>query len=343
MRKIVFVFIVSLFLLTKVFSGILDENEYYKKAVELFDNAVIEYEKGDYDRGLEYSESAKEYIIKAYQYNEAYLLRARLEAKREIADLKLNNAYEEGAENSKSVGDLFNEAVSLFDEGDKYYDIGDLTDDLSGKKEAYSIGINKFLKSAEITSRILITLAEEKENEQKNKILVKKSNKEVLALKEEAESLIGKVKNELEYAKEHTDEFAYKNKVKEADMIFDNALLLFYDEDYDLCLDALNKVLDIIGNIKYGLIFPRYYKVRPTPDDRDSLWKIAEFDFVYGDGSKWLILYEANKERLKYPKNPNIILPERIIEIPSINGEKRRGIYNPDKKYPKFDPEKNYR
>ena len=44
------------------------------------------------------------------------------------------------------------------------------------------------------------------------------------------------------------------------------------------------------------------YEVRLIPERRDSLWRIAEYSFVYNDPWKWTLLYEANKDRIKNPK-----------------------------------------
>ncbi len=75
---------------------------------------------------------------------------------------------------------------------------------------------------------------------------------------------------------------------------------------------------------------PRFYVVRYIPERRDSFWRIAEYDFVYGDPWKWPVLYEANRDTLPDPGNPDLIEPGMIIEIPSIAGEARAGTWNPE-------------
>jgi hypothetical protein len=75
---------------------------------------------------------------------------------------------------------------------------------------------------------------------------------------------------------------------------------------------------------------PKYYRVRLIPDRRDCFWRIAEYDFVYGDPFKWRILYEANKSDLKYPDNPDLILPGQVFVIPEQEGEAREGTWNPE-------------
>jgi nucleoid-associated protein YgaU len=54
---------------------------------------------------------------------------------------------------------------------------------------------------------------------------------------------------------------------------------------------------------------PRTYEVRKG----DSLWKIAKH--AYGDGSKWPLIAEANKELVP---NPDLIKPGQVLTIPPL-------------------------
>jgi len=74
---------------------------------------------------------------------------------------------------------------------------------------------------------------------------------------------------------------------------------------------------------------PRYYIVRLITDRRDCFWRIAEYDFVYGDPWQWRVLYEANKDKIPESDNPDWIEPGTILEIPSIAGEHREGTWDP--------------
>jgi len=68
-----------------------------------------------------------------------------------------------------------------------------------------------------------------------------------------------------------------------------------------------------------------YYEVKLNLQRRDSLWRIAGFDFIYGDPFKWPHIYEANKHTFPQPDNPNLIHPGMILRIPSLQGEVRSG------------------
>lgn len=77
-------------------------------------------------------------------------------------------------------------------------------------------------------------------------------------------------------------------------------------------------------------VLPQYYVVRLIPERRDCFWRIAEYDFVYGDPWQWRELYEANRDKLPDPNNPDLMLPGMVIEIPSLDGEVRSGFWNPE-------------
>ncbi|MCX7994923.1 MAG: LysM peptidoglycan-binding domain-containing protein [candidate division WOR-3 bacterium] len=47
----------------------------------------------------------------------------------------------------------------------------------------------------------------------------------------------------------------------------------------------------------------------------DWLSKIASMRNVYGDGKKWQLIYEANKDKIK---NPNLIHPGMVLLIPTL-------------------------
>ena len=50
-----------------------------------------------------------------------------------------------------------------------------------------------------------------------------------------------------------------------------------------------------------------------TVQSGDCLWNIAKA--IYGDGSKYTKIYEANKDKIQ---NPNLIYPNQVLIIPSV-------------------------
>ena len=72
---------------------------------------------------------------------------------------------------------------------------------------------------------------------------------------------------------------------------------------------------------------PAQYTVRPWLSTGDSFWNIAGQPWVYDDPTQWMILYDANRDKLPQPGSPDHILPGIILDIPSIQGEIREGLW----------------
>lgn len=76
-------------------------------------------------------------------------------------------------------------------------------------------------------------------------------------------------------------------------------------------------------------ILPAAYRVGEWSNTRDCLWNISANPLVYNDPLQWRVLYDANRNVLPNPDNPDLIMPGTILLIPSIRGERREGTYNP--------------
>ena len=81
-------------------------------------------------------------------------------------------------------------------------------------------------------------------------------------------------------------------------------------------------------------VFPARYTVRPWQVSRDSLRNIAGRSWVYNDPNKWTVLFSANKTKMPNSDNPNLIIPGMVLDIPSINGEIRQGMWDANRSYP---------
>jgi nucleoid-associated protein YgaU len=84
-------------------------------------------------------------------------------------------------------------------------------------------------------------------------------------------------------------------------------------------------------------LLPASYTVRPWAVSKDCFWNIAGRSWVYGDPYKWRLLYNANKSKLPDPNNPDLIEPDMVLDIPSLQGEGREGAWDADKTYPPLD------
>jgi nucleoid-associated protein YgaU len=113
-------------------------------------------------------------------------------------------------------------------------------------------------------------------------------------------------------------------------------------KDWDTTTDASNRVLAALAvvtgpgapaiSVPPGGL-PAQFTVRDWKTTGDCLWNIAAKVGIYGDSYQWRKLYEANKEKLPDPKNPNWVEPGTVLDIPSIKGETRSGMWDPSAKY----------
>lgn len=80
-------------------------------------------------------------------------------------------------------------------------------------------------------------------------------------------------------------------------------------------------------------VLPQYYIVVRRVPLTDALWRIAGYSYIYNNPIQWYRIYEANRNILRDPDNPDLILPGQILTIPSLNGEQRSGQYDPQSNY----------
>jgi hypothetical protein len=75
------------------------------------------------------------------------------------------------------------------------------------------------------------------------------------------------------------------------------------------------------------ITLPAQYTVRLWKETGDCFTAISAMPFIYGDSKQWRALYEANKHKLPRPNNPNLIYPGTVLDIPSLKGEERSGMW----------------
>ena len=135
----------------------------------------------------------------------------------------------------------------------------------------------------------------------------------------------------------------YPDEYQVARAALSDARLYRAIEDWDSAIESANLVLAVLAGITgipadaptpqpSGL--PSQYTVRNWANTRDSFWVIAGWPWVYNDSHEWRRLYEANRQKLPQPDNPDLILPGMIMDIPSIRGESRQGMWDPNTEYP---------
>jgi nucleoid-associated protein YgaU len=116
----------------------------------------------------------------------------------------------------------------------------------------------------------------------------------------------------------------------EASRVFAAATAEYNAEQYAESIPDSRRVIELLkdfesrlGGASSGLA--AFYEVKLNPVRRDCFWRIAALDYIYGDPWQWRRIYNANKDILVDPNNPNIIEPGQILKIPSVRGEKRSG------------------
>lgn len=137
-------------------------------------------------------------------------------------------------------------------------------------------------------------------------------------------------------AEESPQASVYADKLSEARTNLSLSKEALDNSSYNISMDYSEKVIATLDELGLGTVFPRYYRVRLIPDDRDCLYKIAAYQFVYSDGEKWHTIYKANKKYFKNGRSENLINPGELYYIPSISNEERQGEYQEDRKYPEY-------
>jgi nucleoid-associated protein YgaU len=119
----------------------------------------------------------------------------------------------------------------------------------------------------------------------------------------------------------------------EASGVFTQATREFTAEDWQNSITSSQKVIELLRDMdsRYARVeragegLAAFYRVKLNPALRDCLWRIAGLDYIYGNSWEWKRLYEANKNSFPDPNNPDLIVPDMILTIPSIRGETRSG------------------
>ncbi len=156
--------------------------------------------------------------------------------------------------------------------------------------------------------------------------------KKMLA-KSDCDKVMKSASKRIDYAKSINAERNFPMAYSSAQKSYASAQSSYDGEDYESATSFANQVLEALADIKEITPLPEYYVVRPWADSKDCYWNISGRNYVYDNPLLWENLYQANKDNMPKPNDPNLILPGMKMKIPSITGEYREGVYNPSKKY----------
>jgi hypothetical protein len=135
----------------------------------------------------------------------------------------------------------------------------------------------------------------------------------------------------------------FPSEYNRAQSAYNEAIGYRGSERWDDAVDAANRVISALAYVTEALPnqpqpqpqpqpgstpLPAQYTVRPWAISKDCLWNIAGRPWAYGDPNQWKLLYNANKAKLPQPNNPDLIHPGMVLDIPSIKGETRSGMWD---------------
>ncbi|MDR3341797.1 MAG: LysM peptidoglycan-binding domain-containing protein [Treponema sp.] len=175
----------------------------------------------------------------------------------------------------------------------------------------------------------------------------------------EADDVMATAKARLDWAASIDAVWRYPTEYKQAQTSFDTATIARSAENWDRTIEAARRVMTVLASLQEAPptppppspvvleevvpaapppsrpvvedtapVLPARYRVRPWNVSKDCFWNIAGRNWAYSDPTKWKLLYNANKLKLPQPNNPNMLPPGTILDIPSIQGEVRQGIWD---------------
>jgi hypothetical protein len=155
-----------------------------------------------------------------------------------------------------------------------------------------------------------------------------------LKIKETNDS-IAAAKQRLDWAASSGASKQYPDEYGKAEGCYGISLAARSAEDWDGAIAAAYQVIDILAYIQApdGNALPAQYTVRAWASTKDCLWNIAGRSWAYGDPFKWKLLYDANIEKMPKPGDPDLIHPGMVLDIPSVKGEARQGMWDSGKTY----------
>lgn len=152
-----------------------------------------------------------------------------------------------------------------------------------------------------------------------------------------ADEQMAKAKERMEWADENNVERRDPDAYAAAEENYDEAESAYSEENYDAAEEYASRCIDALADVKARPHLPEYYVVHNWRNTKDCFWNIAAKPFVYNDPFKWEYLYDENKDNIPRYDDPDLVLPDMIMHIPSIAGEVREGVYDPDEEYDTFE------
>ena len=156
---------------------------------------------------------------------------------------------------------------------------------------------------------------------------------EAAMARNEAEKYLGLARNQVKWAESIDAPNTFPMAYTSAKDNLENAESSFEAEDYPTTTEYAKQCLAALDGVKEVTPLPEFYIVRPWAETKDCYWNISCRPYVYNNPLLWENLYQANKQKMPKPEDPNLIKPGMKMQIPSLTGEYRAGTYDPKKEY----------
>ncbi|MGI5059186.1 LysM peptidoglycan-binding domain-containing protein [Treponema pectinovorum] len=212
---------------------------------------------------------------------------------------------------------------------------------VSYKNNTYQKLANEYTKKAQVALDAGdYMLAEDYANKAAENAALSEAYIKKMLLKSDADSSMKAASKRLDYAKSINADRNFPMAFSAAQKSYASAEDAYKAEDFTTAVAYANQVLTALADIKEITPLPKFYIVRPWAETKDCYWNISGRSYVYNNPLLWENLYQANKSNMPKQDDPNLILPGMKMEIPSLTGEYREGVYSPAKKYDGYSANK---
>ena len=170
--------------------------------------------------------------------------------------------------------------------------------------------------------------AQAEENAEKSQAYI-----QMMIAKADAEKQMTIAKNQQAWALRVRGDVNFPMAYSAGTKSLENGQIAFDKEDFVGSSAYAIEAIQAFSSIEEVTPLPQFYIVRPWAENKDCYWNISGRSYVYNNPTLWENLYQANKTKMKDPANPDLIYPGMKMEIPSITGEYREGVYDSKKSY----------
>lgn len=160
---------------------------------------------------------------------------------------------------------------------------------------------------------------------------------DMMIAKADADKQMTLAQNKIDWAQKIYADRNFPMAFSAAQTAMENAKREYTAEDYKSASSYAKQVTDVLADVYEITPLPQFYVVRPWAQTKDCYWNISGRPYVYNDPRLWENLYQKNKGEMPKPDDPNLIMPGMKMEIPSLTGEFREGVYSPSKSYDAYN------